>query len=104
MTVSAIAARLGAGGVRHGPEAMLKNCWAVAAGLFGTRPEPEEQVRAGPDRVVVSGHYRGTVRATGRPYQAAFARDLQLRDGLVARLVQITDTASWTEALTESAA
>jgi uncharacterized protein len=46
--------------------------------------------------VVAVGHYRGTVRASGRPVEASFAHVLTIRDGRIARLDQITDTGSWT--------
>ncbi|MFD0887873.1 nuclear transport factor 2 family protein [Streptosporangium algeriense] len=90
---------LGVGGTHRGPEAMLRDCWAVVFSHLDSTPCAEEQVWSGPERVVVLGHYRGTARATGRAHEAAFAHDLRLRDGLVAGLVQITDTARWAEAL-----
>ncbi|MEV4095558.1 nuclear transport factor 2 family protein [Streptosporangium saharense] len=90
---------LGVGGTHTGPEAMLGDCWGVVFTHLDTAPYPEEEVWSGPERVVVFGHYRGTARASGRAHEAAFAHDLRLRDGLVAGLVQITDTARWGEAL-----
>lgn len=89
----------GVGGTHRGPQAMLKDCWGVVFEHLDTAPHPEGQVRAGADRVVVFGHYRGKARATGRPHEAAFAHDLRLRDGLIVGLLQITDTAKWFEAL-----
>ncbi|MEV4249921.1 nuclear transport factor 2 family protein [Streptosporangium canum] len=91
---------LGVGGTHRGPEAMLRDCWGVVFQHLDTGPQPEEQVWSGPGRVVVLGHYRGTARATGRAHEAAFAHDLHLRDGLIVKLVQVTDTARWAEALT----
>ncbi|MER7210252.1 nuclear transport factor 2 family protein [Streptosporangium sp. NPDC000239] len=90
---------LGVGGTHAGPEAMLRDCWAVVFSHLDSVPHAEEQVWPEPERAVVFGHYRGTARATGRAHEAAFVHDLRLRDGLIAGLVQITDTARWAEAL-----
>ncbi|GIH77037.1 nuclear transport factor 2 family protein [Planobispora longispora] len=90
---------LGVGGTHQGVEAIFRDCWGVVFRKLDTCPRPEEELWIGPDRVVVLGHYRGAARETGRPHEAAFAHDLHLRDGLVVKLVQITDTARWAEAL-----
>jgi hypothetical protein len=55
----------------------------------------EEYLHTDTDRVVAVGAYRGTVRATGAPLDAAFAHLLRIDDGKIRELVQITDTASW---------
>ncbi|MEV4166118.1 nuclear transport factor 2 family protein [Nonomuraea dietziae] len=89
---------MGVGGEHHGPRGALGGCWGVIFTAYDTRPVPEEQVWAGDDRVVVFGHYRGVLRATGQPFEAAFAHDLKLRDGLIAGFTQITDTARWPRA------
>ncbi|MER6948997.1 nuclear transport factor 2 family protein [Nonomuraea sp. NPDC000554] len=90
---------LGVGGEHNGPQGALCGCWSVIFRTYQTAPVPEEYVWSGPDRCVVLGHYRGTVRATGRPFEAAFAHDLTLRDDLIVNFVQITDTAEWARAL-----
>ncbi|MFF4417975.1 nuclear transport factor 2 family protein [Streptosporangium sp. NPDC001559] len=90
---------LGVGGTHVGPEAMLRDCWAVVFSHLDSVPYAEEQVWPESERAVVFGYYRGAARATGRAHEAAFAHDLRLRDGLIAGLVQITDTARWAEAL-----
>lgn len=91
---------LGVGGRHHGPHDALRDCWAVIFGAYQTAPVPTEYLWAAPDRCVVLGHYRGTARATGRAFEAAFAHDLTLRDGLIANFTQITDTTRWADALT----
>jgi uncharacterized protein len=60
--------------------------------------DAEELMPSGADRVIAVGTYRGTVRASGEPVEAAFAHVLTIRDGRIARLQQITDTVSWTPA------
>ncbi|MFE3453577.1 nuclear transport factor 2 family protein [Nonomuraea sp. NPDC059194] len=89
---------LDVGGEHCGPQAALADCWAVIFRAYDTRPVPEEQVWAGDDRVVVFGHYRGAARATGQAFEAAFAHDLGLKDGLIATFTQVTDTARWPRA------
>ncbi|MEU7897974.1 nuclear transport factor 2 family protein [Nonomuraea sp. NPDC049152] len=86
---------LGVGGEHHGPQGALGGCWSVIFRAYDTFPVPAEQVWSGDDRVVVLGHYRGTSRATGQDFEAAFAHDLKLKDGLIADFTQITDTAQW---------
>ncbi|MEW9527317.1 nuclear transport factor 2 family protein [Microbispora sp. NPDC049125] len=90
---------LDVGRVHHGPQAMLRDCWAVIFKELDTFPAAEEFVWSGPDRVIALGRYRGTARRTGRPHDAVFAHDLRLRDGLVVELTQVTDTARWHDAL-----
>ncbi|GGM68341.1 hypothetical protein GCM10010106_12890 [Thermopolyspora flexuosa] len=89
----------GVGGVHRGPEDMLVNVWGVIARHYRTAPYAESCV-AGPDGTfVVTGRYRGTAVATGRPYEAEFAHVLRLRDDRIVALHQYTDTAKWHEAL-----
>ncbi|MFG2005583.1 nuclear transport factor 2 family protein [Spirillospora sp. NPDC048911] len=94
LTVSA-GMPLGVGGGHHGPQDALRDCWGVIVTAYETAPVPEEFVWPGTERCVVFGHYRGRVRATGAPFEAAFAHDLRLRDDLIVAFTQITDTAEW---------
>lgn len=87
---------LGVGGVHHGAQAALRDCWGVIFTAYAIRPVPEEYLWSGEDRCVALGHYRGTIRDGGEAVEAAFAHVLTVRDGLVSELVQITDTARWT--------
>ncbi|MFI6315981.1 nuclear transport factor 2 family protein [Nonomuraea sp. NPDC050556] len=87
---------LGVGGEHHGPQAAMRDCWGVIFGAYDTAPVPEDYVWEGTERCVVLGHYRGTVREAGTPFEAAFAHVLTVRDGRIATLTQITDTARWT--------
>jgi ketosteroid isomerase-like protein len=89
----------GLGGVYDGPERMLGECWGPVLAALHTRPVPDEYIPAGADRMVVTGHYVGHARETGRRLDAAFAHVLRFEDGRVSELVQITDTARWHEAL-----
>jgi len=86
---------LGVGGRHEGPEAMLAEVWAPVFTVYDVVPEADELLLSGSERVVAVGAYRGTVRATGAPVDAAFAHVLRIDGGRVSELVQITDTASW---------
>jgi ketosteroid isomerase-like protein len=90
----------GVGGSVDRPEQMLRDVWVATFAHFETAPRPDEYVVVGDDRVIVFGYYRGRGRATGRPYEAAFAHDITVRDDKIASLVQITDTKPWYDALT----
>ena len=78
---------------------------AVASGVFqrivsdvdGFAVAPERFVDGG-DTVVVEGHYRGTMKATGTPINAQFAHVWTFRDGKVVRFQQYTDTRQWADA------
>ena len=91
----------GWGGTYHGPQEMLGQCWGQVFGKLATRPVPEDYLEAADGRVVVLGRYLGTARESGRPHEAAFAHVLSFRDDRIARLVQITDSHRWHEALAE---
>ncbi|SEG82912.1 hypothetical protein SAMN04489712_115105 [Thermomonospora echinospora] len=49
--------------------------------------------------IVVTGHYRGTARATGRAYEAEFVHLWRVTDGRISWLHQYTDTVRWHQAL-----
>ena len=87
------------GGDYRGPDDMLRNCWARVFAELDTRPVPEELVATEDDRLLVIGHYRGTARESGRAHEARFAHVLEFADGRIARLIQITDSARWHEAV-----
>ena len=85
---------LGLGGQHEGAEATLREVWAPVFRAYDVRVEVEELVASG-DRVVALGAYRGTDRASGTPFEAAFAHVLTLHGDQITSLRQITDTRSW---------
>lgn len=87
---------LGVGGRHEGPEAMLHEVWLPVFAGYEMSVEAEELLPSGPDRVVAVGHYRGTERETDHRVEAAFAHLLEIDDGRIGSLRQITDTARWT--------
>jgi uncharacterized protein len=87
------------GGPHEGPRNMLTEVWASVFAKLDARPVPDEYLVAEGGDIVVVGHYRGTARETGRELDAAFAHVLRFREGRIAELVQITDSARWREAL-----
>jgi uncharacterized protein len=87
------------GGTYHGPEEMLRRCWAPVFAAIDVCPSPEEFLSVSPDRIVVVGRYLGTARSTGRALSAAFVHILRFADGKVTEIVQITDTGQWRDAL-----
>jgi ketosteroid isomerase-like protein len=85
----------GIGGHAEGPQEMLRDVWGRAAAHYAMHPEPDEVQPLADGRVLVLGWYLGSARATGGPVRARFAHVIRLRDGLVAELEQITDSARW---------
>lgn len=56
--------------------------------------QPDEFI-AGGDKVVVLGHERMKVRATGRAVSARWVQIGTFRDGLMCRFDEYSDTAAW---------
>jgi ketosteroid isomerase-like protein len=88
---------LGLGGVRVGPDAAIREGWWAIGAAFRVLAEPEQWLAVGEDRLVVTGTYRGTARATRLPVEAAFAHIWTAAGGRLTRLEQITDTARWVD-------
>lgn len=85
---------LGVGGRHEGPQQMLDETWIPVFRAYDVCPEADEFVEAG-DRIVALGAYRGTERSTGESFEAPFAHVIDISDGRITALQQITDTASW---------
>jgi ketosteroid isomerase-like protein len=85
---------LGVGGRHDGAETMMREVWAPIFSAYDVRVEADELLECG-ERVVAVGGYRGTERASGAAFDAAFAHVLTIEDGMIAALRQITDTATW---------
>jgi ketosteroid isomerase-like protein len=62
--------------------------------------QPDEFIVA-PDCIVVLGHERCGVRSTGRVVEAKWAQIRTLRDGLICRFREYTDTHAWKPAAAE---
>ena len=62
--------------------------------------QPDEFIIA-PDNIVVLGHERCRVRSTGRVVEAKWAQIHTLRDGLICRFREYSDTDAWKAALAE---
>lgn len=76
---------------RRGVEQFLKTLVeALEVEVF----QPDEFI-AGGDSVVVLGHERMRVRATGRMVEANWAHIWTLRDGMASRFLEYSDTAAW---------
>jgi ketosteroid isomerase-like protein len=90
---------LGAGGTFHGPDKALAKVWGAVFYAYDIAPHAETWALTTDGTVVVTGHYRGTARATGKPCEAEFAHLWRVTDGLLSWLHQYTDTARWHQAL-----
>ena len=89
----------GAGGTFHGPQTALDRVWGAVFRDFDTAPYDETWRQTTDGVIVVTGHYRGTARSTGRPYEAEFTHLWRVTDGRISWLHQYTDTARWHQAL-----
>ena len=91
---------LGMGGEHRGAEAMQRNLWWKIGQHFKVQAQPDELRILDDGELLVTGHYRGVARRSGRALDAEFTHVLRFdQDGRIASLRQLTDTAAWTDAL-----
>lgn len=95
---------LGLGGHYDGPAAMRRDFWGAIGRAYTATAEPLEVHTLGDGRVVVLGRYTGAARATGTKFEADFVHVLTVRDGRIAGLTQLTDSAAWEAALHQAEA
>ncbi len=93
---------LGAGGAHVGPEAMRREVWWQLGRHYRVEAHPDEFHALDDGRLLVTGHYRGEGRRSGKKLEAAFHHVIGFAaDGRMTSLDQLTDTAAWIEALDE---
>ncbi|MBF6130922.1 nuclear transport factor 2 family protein [Nocardia brasiliensis] len=83
----------------RGPEVALATVWGPVGQDFDIAPYAEAWYDTEDGAVLVTGHYRGTARATGKPVRAEFAHLWRVADGKISALHQYTDTWCWRAAL-----
>jgi 2-(1,2-epoxy-1,2-dihydrophenyl)acetyl-CoA isomerase len=93
---------LGLGGPKRGAAAMRDDGWWAIGRAFAARAEPVEWIRCADGRLLVLGRYRGRARTSGGALDAAFAHVWTAAGGRLTVLRHFTDTARWTDALTET--
>lgn len=81
----------------QGREVMLREGWGRIAVDFALRPQVVQLIAEG-DHIVGLGYYCGAARRTGRALRARFAHVWRVRDGKIASVVQVTDSAAWEQA------
>jgi 2-(1,2-epoxy-1,2-dihydrophenyl)acetyl-CoA isomerase len=92
------------GGEHRGREAMQRNLWWKIGKHFKVEAQPDEHRVLDDGGLLVTGHYRGVARRSGRPLDAEFTHVLTFdADGRITSLHQLTDTAAWIEALGDEA-
>ena len=91
---------LGMGGEHRGAEAMQRNLWWKIGKHFKVEAQPDELRVLDDGDFLVTGHYRGVARRSGRTLDAEFTHVLRFdQDGRITSLRQLTDTAAWIDAL-----
>ncbi|WP_069166758.1 nuclear transport factor 2 family protein [Nocardia altamirensis] len=81
------------------PAAALNEVWGPVSRDFDIAPFAEAWIDGEDGAVVVTGHYLGTARATGKQVRAEFAHIWRVSDGKLRELHQYTDTWCWRDAL-----
>jgi uncharacterized protein len=79
---------------RHGPEGVEQYGREVFEALEFQEFQPDEFI-VDRETVVVLGHERCLVRATGHVVNAKWAQIFTLRTGLICQFREYTDTAAW---------
>ncbi len=88
------------GGEHRGAEAMQRNLWWKIGKHYKVEVQPDELRVLDDGGLLVTGHYRGIARRSGRALDAEFTHVLRFNgDGQITSLRQLTDTAAWIEAL-----
>ena len=85
----------GIGGTHRGAIAAQRDGWWAIGRAFDVRAEPEEWIACVDGRLLVTGRYLGSVRASGVAIDAAFAHLWTARGNRLVRLWQLTDSAQW---------
>ena len=81
-----------------GPQAVVEGVFGrLMADIEGFSIQPSNFIDGG-DSVVVEGRYRGTFKASRKPFDAQFAHVWQVRDRKIVRFQQYTDTKQWVDA------
>ena len=89
----------GWGGSYTSARDLMERCWRPMFQRAEVRPLPREYLRCDLDRVVVLGDYQIRTRQGAGQINAAFVHVLDIDDLRIRRLVQVTDSARWHEAL-----
>lgn len=80
-------------------QAMIDQAWWPLGRAFRMRVEPSAWIPCAGGRLLVIGRYMGSARSTGRGFEAKLVHLWTARDGLVAHLWHLTDTAIWAKAM-----
>jgi 2-(1,2-epoxy-1,2-dihydrophenyl)acetyl-CoA isomerase len=95
---------LGMGGEHRGAEAMQRGLWWKIGKHFAVEAQADRFQPLDDGGLLVTGHYRGSARRSGRALDAEFTHVLQFDpDGRITSLRQLTDTAAWIDALGDGA-
>lgn len=84
-------------GARRGPQEVTGFFSGLATTQSGMKLTIDDFVAQG-DRVACFGRYSGTVTATGKKFDSPVGHLFVIRDGKVARVVNLGDTAAYAEA------
>jgi 2-(1,2-epoxy-1,2-dihydrophenyl)acetyl-CoA isomerase len=78
---------------------MIENAWWALGRVFRMRVEPTAWIPCAGGRLLVVGRYLGSVRSTGREFEANLVHLWTGRDGALSHLWHLTDTAQWAQAI-----
>jgi ketosteroid isomerase-like protein len=78
---------------------MIENGWWALARVFRIRIESSAFIPCAGGRLLVVGRYEGSVRSTGREFEANLVHLWTARAGRLAHLWHLTDTAKWAQAI-----
>lgn len=82
-----------------GPDAILDGVYARLAGEWDGFSEEVRSVLDAGDKVITVGYYSGAYKPTGKAVWAQFVHVWTLRDGIITKFDQYTDTAQFRDAV-----
>jgi 2-(1,2-epoxy-1,2-dihydrophenyl)acetyl-CoA isomerase len=89
---TAVGMPLGLGGVYRGPDAMRTDFWGVVARHYRARAVANDFDTLEDGSLLVTGHYVGEGKVSGKTLDAGFTHKIVIVDGRIRRLDQLTDT------------
>lgn len=88
----------GLGRIYDGLDTMMAEGWGAVGEYFDMGPQPEKLYDGG-DVLIGRGWYVGTAKPTGKPFRAAFAHFWSYDGECFTGVHQVTDSATWEQAL-----
>jgi ketosteroid isomerase-like protein len=89
----------GSSGPIRSAEDMIEDAWWPLGRVVRMRVQPADWIPCADGRLLVVGRYKGSVRSTGREFEANLVHLWTACGGRLSHLWHLTDTALWAQAI-----